>query len=380
MDFDFREEERELCKRIQGIFEDDSGAELETQLEHGDLYQVRETILDWMERLFQTGYLSLGMDGVKDQLKLVVAQETLAAIAPSLFLSVEFSLRIFGRLLTLYGRPDQKDPILQPLKEGRIIGAVGLSELGMSIENRPFATVGLPKGETYLVSGSKNHVVNAPLSDWIAVTGTVSGKSEEEVAFFLAEKKCEGISIGERLLTLGYNGVAVSGVELKNTPIPKTRVMGPFDGRGPLETLRMLEDQVLTVAGLGLMKRSLDTATQFAKTYKSGTKPIIAYQEIAFKLAEMLTLLQTAQLLAYRAAWMIETEDRERAALVRCAKVFCAESAEVAASQALQILGVHGYTRGNPAEAGYRGAKYLQIAGTSSELSRMKIADEVRIS
>ncbi|MGD9077545.1 MAG: acyl-CoA dehydrogenase family protein, partial [Desulfobacteraceae bacterium] len=105
--------------------------------------------------------------------------------------------------------------------------------------------------------------------------------------------------------------------------------------------------------------------------------PIIAYQEVAFRLAEMLTLLQTAQLLAYRAAWTDETGDREAQVLAHCAKVFCSESAEEVASSALQILGGKGYVQGNPAEEGYRNAKYLRIAGTSSEISRMKIADEV---
>ena len=108
-----------------------------------------------------------------------------------------------------------------------------------------------------------------------------------------------------------------------------------------------------------------------------GGKPIIAYQEVSFKLAEMLTLLQTSRLLAFRAAWMSDTSDREREILTRCAKVFCAESAEEVASKALQILGGQGYFKGNPAEEGYRDSKYLQIAGTSSEISRMKIADDL---
>jgi len=114
-----------------------------------------------------------------------------------------------------------------------------------------------------------------------------------------------------------------------------------------------------------------------AKGHRSGNKPIIAYQEVGFKLAEMVTIFQTARLLAYRAAWMAEAGDREGAVLAHCAKVFCAESAEEVASHALQILGGQGYLSGNPAEEAYRDAKYLQIAGTSSEISRMKIADGV---
>jgi len=125
------------------------------------------------------------------------------------------------------------------------------------------------------------------------------------------------------------------------------------------------------------MRRALDCASEYARAHKSGGKPIIAYQEIGFKLAEMLTLFQTAQLLAYRAAWMAETGDRETEILGHCAKVFCTESAEKITSAAMQILGQQGYLKGNPAEEGFRNAKYLQIAGTSTEISRVKIGDGV---
>jgi alkylation response protein AidB-like acyl-CoA dehydrogenase len=74
---------------------------------------------------------------------------------------------------------------------------------------------------------------------------------------------------------------------------------------------------------------------------------------------------------------MAETGDREAELVGRCAKVFCAESAERVASASMQILGQQGYLRGHPAEEGFRNAKYLQIAGTSTELSRVKIGDGV---
>jgi alkylation response protein AidB-like acyl-CoA dehydrogenase len=125
------------------------------------------------------------------------------------------------------------------------------------------------------------------------------------------------------------------------------------------------------------MKQSLDAAAEYAKTHESGGKPIIAYQEVGFKLAEMFTLYQTSQLLAYRAAWLNDINDREAGVVANCAKVFCGESAEKIASEALQILGISGYTSDNPAEEGFRNAKYMQIAGTSTEISRMKIADGV---
>ena len=301
------------------------------------------------------------------------AQEILATISPSLFLSVEVTTRIFGRLIASFGTPEQQNEILPAIKAGKLIGAVALSETGMSIENAPLNTSGLSVDGGFQVDGAKGHVVNAPIADWIAV----AGNREENILVFLIEKDADGLAIGQRLSTLGYNGTTISPISLENCLVTSNSVIGPFKEGNLLKTLRMWEDQILTAGSLGLMNRSFDTARAYAKNHESGGKPIIAYQEVGFKLAEILTLLHTAQLLAYRAAWMVETGDREAGVLVHCAKVFCSESAEEVASSALQILGGKGYVQGNPAEEGYRNAKYLRIAGTSSEISRMRIADEV---
>lgn len=372
MNFDFGETERVLCEKIEALFDPESRAAL-AKLEKGDVDKIREATLKFLGTLGRKGYLALGLANKKNYVGLAAIQESLAAISPSLFLAAEVTARIFGRLVAVYGTPDQKDEILPSLKEGRLIGAVALSEDALNIENDPLNTVAENNDDGFLVSGSKSHVVNGPIADWIAVAANTG----DGLAFFLVNKESESLSVGQRLSMLGFNGLAVSAVSLENCPVPSNYIIGPFDGEEPLKTVRMWEDQILTASSLGLIKRSLDAALTFAKGHRSGNKPIIAYQEVGFKLAEMVTLFQTAQLLSYRAAWMAEAGDREADVLAHCAKVFCTESAEEVTSHSLQILGGHGYLSGNPAEEGYRDAKYLEIAGTSSEISRMKIADGV---
>jgi len=372
MDFDFGETEKVLCEKIKGLFNGDSMAD-PASLAGEDVEEIRGATLKFLGLLGKEGYLTLGLDNKKNFVSLTSIQESLAAISPSLFIAAEITARIFGRLVAVYGTPDQKDEIIPSLQEGRLIGAVAISEDAMNIENDPINTLAESNDGDFLVSGSKGHVVNGPIADWIAV----AAKTGDGLAFFLVKKESAGLSVGQKLAMLGYNGLAVSAVSLENCPVPSNYIIGPFDGEEQLKTVRMWEDQILTASALGLIKRSLDAALTFAKGHRSGNKPIIAYQEVGFQLAEMVTLFQTAQLLAYRAAWMAEAGDTEAAVLAHCAKVFCTESAEEVASHALQILGGRGYVSGNPAEEGYRDAKYLQIAGTSSEISRMKIADGV---
>ncbi len=125
------------------------------------------------------------------------------------------------------------------------------------------------------------------------------------------------------------------------------------------------------------MRSSFESAKSYAKSHKTGGKPVISYQTIAFKLSEMLTLLQTSQLFAYRVAWTADAKPKEAESLTWCAKVFCTEAAEKVAGWALQILSGAGFASGNEAELAYRCTKYGQIAGTSTEIARIKIGDDV---
>ena len=374
MNFDFGEKEKKICGKIRELFSGNDTAEL-MQMETLPLEDLRKLTRRWLKSLGKAGYLAPSAEDGRNSVSLVVNQEQLAALAPSLFLSAEVSIRIFGRLIVRFGSEDQKNAVLPDLISGKSIGAVALSESSMNIENDVLHTTGVTSADGFHVTGNKGHVVNAAIADWIAVAGKIDGR--EGPAFFLMEKKSEGLFVGDRLATLGYEGAPISPIRLDNSPVPATHVIHPPIDSAAFQTVRMWEDQVLTAASLGLMRRSFDAALQYAKTHRSGGKPIIAYQEVGFKLAEMLTLFQTAQLLAYRAAWMSESEDREADVLAHAAKVFCAESAEKVTSDAMQILGGKGYVRGNPVEAGYRDAKYIQIAGTSTEISRMKIGDWV---
>jgi alkylation response protein AidB-like acyl-CoA dehydrogenase len=178
MNFDFGEKELSIATKIRDLFGPDS-TDFLARGESRDLQQTRDSLLQWMKLLGQAGYLDLGLQDGKNSVALVATRESLAAVAPSLFLSVEVSIRLFGRLISVYGTSDQKAALLPAIQEKRLIGAVGLSEAGMNIESS-LETLAVPEGPDFLVSGAKGHVVNAPIADWIAV----AGKMNDRLAFF----------------------------------------------------------------------------------------------------------------------------------------------------------------------------------------------------
>jgi alkylation response protein AidB-like acyl-CoA dehydrogenase len=241
----------------------------------------------------------------------------------------------------------------------------------MNVENDPLQTQGVRKGGRVLVSGSKNYVVNGPLADRIGVVGMLDGKP----AIFMMDRQVEGLAVSDRIRTMGYDGLHIAEIALHDCDLPEENVILPPENADVLDLLRMWENEVLLAAALGMMQASLAEARDFAKSHRTGGKPVIAYQEVGFKLSEMLTLHQTAQLFAYRAVWTMATQPKEGASLIWCAKVFGTEAAERVAGEALRILAGQGYRSGSAAESAYRAAKWTQISGISTEIARVRIGD-----
>ena len=373
MNFDFSEEERKFHLELGSTL---AGFIVQENLGQGDSGISGEILRKCLHVLSDNGYLNLGLENSDPvqggTLHLMACMEILAAASQSLYLATEMSTRMFGRIIHTWGTREQKMQLLPLLKTGKILGAVALSENSMNVYNDPLETEGIEKGDDIRISGVKNFVVNAPVADWVAVVG----RMHDQEVIFLVEKGSHGLLVHKPVSTLGYEDVAISGLRLDGCRVLRGQIILAPKEVHMLEKLRQWENQILIGASLGMMKSAFESAKTFANTHRTGGKPIIAYQEVAFKLAEMLALYQTSQLLAFRAAWSSDMSEREGVSLTLCAKVFCTEAAEKVASQALQVLSGTGYRTGNKAECAYRCAKYAQIAGTSTEIARVIIGDE----
>jgi alkylation response protein AidB-like acyl-CoA dehydrogenase len=372
MNFDFSEKEKTFLAQIGDRMATFAKAR---DLESGDLSTVRNHLTDTLAVLAPLDYLKIGLikEGapLSGTLALMAVMEQLSGIAPSIFLSVEMSTRLFGRILGLQDPTEGTLKIIDKLAAGEVVGAVALSESSMNVENDPLATAGTRDGRRVAVAGVKSYVVNGPIADWFAVVGRL----DDQTAVYLIEKNTPGLTLTERIETMGYDGLAICGLELDSVMVPESHIIGPIETSRCLGMLKLWENQILIAAALGMMKSSFEAACDYAKTHRSGGKPVIAYQEVGFKLSEMLTLYQTSQLYAYRSAWMADEDPKEGGVLTLCAKVFCTEAAETVAGKALQILSGAGYRSGGAAERAYRCAKFGQIAGISTEIARVRIGD-----
>ncbi|HEY6002693.1 MAG TPA: acyl-CoA dehydrogenase, partial [Anaeromyxobacter sp.] len=220
-------------------------------------------------------------------------------------------------------------------------------------------------------TAQKPFVANGPIADWIAVFAEADGRE----AVCLVSPREEGVRPGPRLELAGLDGLAVSALAVDGARLPDERVLGPRGDAAASRRYRLEADLSAAIAAAGLMRSALAEAVAHARAHVRGGRPVFAQQEVAFPLAEVLARAEAAELLCHRAAWLARSGDPRAETVVRCAKVFCAEGAERAASACVQAMAGEGYRRGSAADRAWRDAKGLALAATTVEVARMDIAD-----
>lgn len=370
MNYDFSEQEQQNIAEVGRVVR----AAVDAAKPDGPMTPatVRSLIKGLLADLSPTGYNSAGLSREEPLDSAAMASmEAFAGAAPEIFLTFEMSLRIMGRLIDRYGSGEQRQSFLEPLRSGEKIGAVGLSEESLNVVNDPLSTSGVRHDGMIRVSGRKGLVIGGAVADVVAVIGRL----DDGLGVFLIDKTADGLIMDDYPAGHGYGPPAAGRLTLENCQVSPEAVIGPVEERQLLADLKTWEDQVMMAAAVGVMGSALFNATSYAKTHKSGGKPVIAYQAVGFKLAELYTLVQTSQLMAYKAAWLESIRDRELPSFTRCAKVFCTDAAETVSSGALSILSAEGFVPDSPVAAACQWAKFLQVAGTSTEIARVEVGD-----
>jgi len=377
MNFDLDERQNQIRKALRSLLAEvvvGTGG-----LGSQNLKDLSQAYRDLLKMLAGIGYLEIGLTTDRTGLSpfadlgtAVLAGEALAEVFPDAYLGIEISSRVVGGLIARYGSGDLQGRYLVPLRKGEALGTVALSESLRNFQASKITTQAVARGEDYLLSGTKKGVINGPLADIIIVPARLG----EQTALFIVQPNQDGVVLSEPRPALGYKRIAFSDLALDNCRVPKEGLIGLFEYQAILSELQLKLNLAITVSSLGVMHRALFMAKEYGAAAEEGEKPPLAYQEIRYRLAEMFALYQTSQLLVYRAAWMLEQGIAEAKTVVDSAKVFITEAAEEVARGAMQIAALDGYLGSNALEAGYRDARFGPVAGESSEVLRMRIADD----
>ena len=308
----------------------------------------------------------------------VTAIVELGRVDPSIALSMAAHNSLCTGHIMQFGNEDQKSKYLPKLASGEWIGAWGLTEVGTGSDAGGMNTTAVRDGDHWVINGSKNFITHG-LSGDVAVVIVRTGEKGDSrgMTAFVVEKGTEGFRGGRKEDKLGMRASETTELIFENCRVPHSNMLGN-EGEGFIQAMKVLDGGRISIAALsiGVAKGAYDAAVKYSKEREQFGKPIGQFQAIAFKLADMATEIDAAELLTYRAAFLknnghnVTTEGAQ-------AKLYASEVCVRVANEAVQIFGGYGFTKDFPVEKFYRDAKLCTIGEGTSEIQKLVISKHI---
>ncbi|HOV87418.1 MAG TPA: acyl-CoA dehydrogenase family protein [Syntrophobacteraceae bacterium] len=281
--------------------------------------------------------------------------------------------------ILLYGSEDLKKKYLPLIASGQKLAAFALTESGAGSDVSGVKTTAVRDGEFYVLNGTKQWITNggeAEIYSVLAITDRTKGP--RGASFFVVEKGDPGFSFGKKEKKLGIRASATRELVFQDCRIPKDRIIGR-EGLGFIIAMKTFDKSRpgIGALGVGLAQGALDIAVEYARKRVQFGKPIIHFQAIQHKLADMATKTEASRALIYCAARYMDTDPADSSKVAAMCKVFAGDVAMEVATQAVQVLGGYGYMQDYPVEKMMRDAKILQIYEGTNEIQRNIIGQEL---
>jgi len=308
----------------------------------------------------------------------VTAIEELSILDPSIGLSMAAHNSLCTGHILQFGSEDQKKKWLPKLVTAEWIGAWGLTEHNTGSDAGAMSTTAKKDGEYWVLNGSKNFITHA-ISGNIAVVIARTGKKGDShgMTAFVIEKGTEGFTSGKKEDKLGMRASETAELIFDNCRVHESNILGDV-GDGFVQSMKVLDGGRISIAslGLGIAKGAYETAKKYSQEREQFGKPISHFQAIAFKIADMATKIEAAELLIYKAAYL-KNNGKKVTTEGAMAKYFSSEIAVEISTDAVQVLGGYGYTKDFPAERYYRDSKLCTIGEGTSEIQKIVISKQI---
>lgn len=307
-----------------------------------------------------------------------VVIEEIAKVCGAVGLSVAAHNSLCTGHLLYFGNETQKQKYLPNLASGEHLGAWALTEPSTGSDAGNMKCVAVKEGNDWVLNGTKcwiTHGRSCNVAVIIARTGEPRSKNNSTA--FVIEKGTPGFSGGKKENKLGMRASETAEIILDNCRIPDENRLGEV-GDGFHQAMKVLDGGRISIASLslGIAKGAYEAAVKYAQERHQFEQPISHFQGISFKLADMATEIEAADLLTLQACHLKNTGQpmTKEAAM---AKYYASEVAVKVANEAVQVFGGYGYTKDFPVEKHYRDAKLCTIGEGTSEIQKVVIAREV---
>jgi alkylation response protein AidB-like acyl-CoA dehydrogenase len=308
----------------------------------------------------------------------VTAIVELGKICGSIGLSMAAHNSLCTGHILQFGNEEQKRKYLPLLATGEWIGAWGLTEPNTGSDSGNMLTVAERDGDTWVINGAKNFITHGKSGDVaVVVCRTGEKRAKNNATAFIVEKGTPGFSAGRKENKLGMRASETTELIFDNVRIPDAQRLGEV-GDGFKQAMKILDGGRISIAALaiGIAKGAYEACLKYASERRQFDRPIIGFQAIAFKIADMAVEIQAAELLTYHAAYL-KNNGLPVTKASAMAKYYASEAAVRIANEAVQIFGGYGYIKEFPVEKYYRDAKLCTIGEGTSEIQQLVISREL---
>jgi alkylation response protein AidB-like acyl-CoA dehydrogenase len=277
-----------------------------------------------------------------------------------------------------HGNEEQKKKYLPLLASGEFIGAWGLTEPNTGSDAMRMKTTAVKDGDHWVINGAKNWITHG-LSGDVAVVLVRTGEllDSNGITAFIIEKGTSGFSAVKIKEKFGVRASETAELIFDNVRVHESQVIGQV-GMGFKQAMQILDGGRISIAALscGVARGAYEAALKYAQEREQFGQSISKFQAIAFKLADMATEVEAAELLTYQAA-DLKNRKQNLTKQGAFAKYYASEVAVKCGNEAMQIMGGYGYTKEYPAEKFLRDARLMTIGEGTSEIQKVVISREI---
>jgi acyl-CoA dehydrogenase len=354
---------------------------------------IRPYVMEWdeaqhfpkdvMHKMGEHGFLGVlvpeayGGAGLGYQEYITVIEE-ITKVCSSIGLSVAAHNSLCTGHILAFGNEEQKRKYLPKLATGTWIGAWGLTEANTGSDAGRMQCTAVQDGDYWVINGTKNWITHGKSGD-VAVVIVRTGEllDSKGMTAFVVERTTPGFHAGKKENKLGMRASETCEMVFDNCRVHKSQILGEV-GQGFVQSMKVLDGGRISIAALslGIAKGAYQAAVKYSKERHQFGQAISNFQAISFKLAEMSTKIEAAELLTRQAAYL-KNKGVKMTKEAAMAKYYASEVCVNVAEEAIQIHGGYGYTKDFPVEKFWRDSKLCTIGEGTSEIQKLVIAREI---
>jgi len=304
--------------------------------------------------------------------------DEISKIDPSIGLSIAAHNSLCTNHIYKFGNKNQKEKWLPKLSSGEHIGAWGLTEPNTGSDASKMASTACRKGNKWVLNGTKNFITHGKSGDIAVVifrTGPVGEKNNSTA--FVIERGVRGFDSGKKENKLGMRASETAEMIFQDCIIDDSNRLGEV-GDGFKQAMKILDGGRISIAALslGIAKGAYEASLKYSNERIQFGKPISSFQAISFKLADMVTEIEAAELLIQKASNKINNGEPVTLESAMC-KLYASELCVRVSNDAVQIFGGYGYIKDFPVEKFYRDSKLCTIGEGTSEIQKLVISRKI---